>query len=72
MSRLIAELEAEFGTVDCRELIGRDIRTPEAHAAFIDSGIWRTVCLRQIEFAVRVAMELAAEQPAAAGATESG
>jgi C_GCAxxG_C_C family probable redox protein len=49
---LMAAFEAEFGSVDCRELIGRDIRTPKAHAAFIESGVWRTVCMRQIEFAV--------------------
>jgi C_GCAxxG_C_C family probable redox protein len=49
---LMDDFEAEFGSVECRTLLGRDIRTPEAHAAFIDSGIWRTVCLRQIELAV--------------------
>lgn len=49
---LIDGFEAEFGAIDCRALLGRDIRTPEAHAAFIESGIWRTACLRQIEFAV--------------------
>jgi C_GCAxxG_C_C family probable redox protein len=53
VARLMAEFEAEFGSVDCRTLIGRDIRTPEAHAAFIESGIWRTACMAQIEFAVR-------------------
>jgi C_GCAxxG_C_C family probable redox protein len=45
--------EAEFGAVDCRALLARDIRSPEAHAAFIESGIWRTACMRQIEFVVR-------------------
>ena len=49
---LIDGFEAEFGAVDCRALLGREIRTPEAHAAFIESGTWRTACLRQIEFAV--------------------
>jgi C_GCAxxG_C_C family probable redox protein len=49
---LIDGFEAEFGAVDCRALLGLEIRTPEAHAAFIESGIWRTACLRQIEFAV--------------------
>jgi len=49
---LIDGFEAEFGAADCRALLGRDIRTPEAHAAFIESGIWRTACLRQIEFVV--------------------
>lgn len=49
---LIDGFEAEFRALDCRALLRRDIRTPEAHAAFIESGIWRTTCLRQIEFAV--------------------
>ena len=50
---LMGEFEAEFGSVECRTLLGRDIRTPEAHAAFIEGGSWRTVCLRQIEFVAR-------------------
>lgn len=49
---LMDEFEAEFGALDCRELIGRDIRTPEAHAEFIESGVWRTVCLGQLEFVI--------------------
>jgi len=52
VARLIEDFEVEFGAVNCRELLGRDIRTPEAHAAFIESGVWRTVCIRQIEFVV--------------------
>ena len=50
---LMDEFEAEFGSVDCRALLGRDIRTPEAHAAFIRSGIWRTACMAQLEFVIR-------------------
>jgi len=49
---LIDDFEAEFGAFDCRTLIGRDISTPERHAAFIADGGWRTSCTRQIEFAV--------------------
>jgi C_GCAxxG_C_C family probable redox protein len=58
---LIDGFEAEFGAIDCRALLGRDIRTPEAHAAFIESGIWRTACLRQIEFAVDRLADLAGD-----------
>jgi C_GCAxxG_C_C family probable redox protein len=65
---LIDAFEAEFGAVDCRALLGRDIRTPEAHAAFIESGIWRTACLRQIEFAVERLAGLAADSRLAAPA----
>jgi C_GCAxxG_C_C family probable redox protein len=49
---LVEAFEAEFGSLNCRDLIGRDIRSPEAHAAFIASDVWRTTCMRQIEFAV--------------------
>ena len=53
ISRLIADFESTFGAIDCRLLLGRDIQRPDDHAAFIESGRWRTVCMRQIEFAVR-------------------
>lgn len=49
---LMNAFEAEFGAVECRSLLGLDIRTPEAHAAFLESGAWRTTCMRQVEFAV--------------------
>lgn len=49
---VVDAFETEFGSLDCRTLIGRDIRTPEAHQAFIESGLWRSVCLRQLEFVV--------------------
>lgn len=58
---LIEDFEAEFGALDCRTLIGRDISTPEAHAAFIADGRWRTTCTRQIEFAVGRLAGLSAE-----------
>ena len=44
---------AEFGSTDCRDLIGMDLRAPGGHDAFIASGIWRERCMRQIEFVVR-------------------
>ena len=43
---------AEFGSTDCRDLIGMDLRTEEGHRSFIESGIWRDRCMRQIEFMV--------------------
>jgi C_GCAxxG_C_C family probable redox protein len=52
VAALMDEFEAEFGSVECRALLGRDIRTPEAHAAFIESGIWRTACMAQLEFVI--------------------
>lgn len=43
---------AEHGAVDCRDLIGVDLRAPGGHEAFIASGLWREGCMRQIEFVV--------------------
>ncbi len=40
------------GSVDCRELIGYDLRAPGEHHAFLDSGLWRTRCMSQIETVV--------------------
>jgi C_GCAxxG_C_C family probable redox protein len=53
IDRLIDEFQAAQGSTDCRDVIGLDIRTDEGHTAFIEGGIWRDVCMRQIEFAVR-------------------
>jgi C_GCAxxG_C_C family probable redox protein len=40
------------GAVDCRVLIGYDLRAPGGHEAFLASEVWRTSCMRQIEFVV--------------------
>jgi C_GCAxxG_C_C family probable redox protein len=49
---LMDDFAAEFGSTDCRDLIGLDIRTEEGHLTFVESGIWRDRCMRQIEFMV--------------------
>lgn len=53
---LTAELMDAFrtahGAVDCRDLLGIDLRAPGAHDAFIASGAWRSRCMAQVEFAV--------------------
>lgn len=49
---LMGAFEAEFGSSACRELIGQDLRTEAGHQAFIESGIWRDRCMRQIEMTV--------------------
>ena len=49
---LIADFGREFGAAGCRELTGYDFMEPGQHHAFIESGVWRDACLRQIEFAV--------------------
>ncbi len=43
---------SEYGSIDCRELIGYDFRTPGAHDAFVASGAWRDGCMGQIKFVV--------------------
>lgn len=40
------------GAADCRELIGYDLRAPGEHQAFLESGLWRTRCMGQIETVV--------------------
>lgn len=42
----------EYGAVDCRALIGYDLRAPSGHEAFLASGTWRVGCMRQIESVV--------------------
>jgi C_GCAxxG_C_C family probable redox protein len=68
-ARLIDDFEATFGAIDCRELLGREIRTPEEHAAFIESGLWRTVCMRQIEFVIAALRSLDAPEDMAPGSS---
>lgn len=58
VNRFIVEFQAAFGATSCRDLVGLDIQKPEQHTKFIESGIWRDVCMRQIEFAVRHALPL--------------
>jgi C_GCAxxG_C_C family probable redox protein len=58
-AQLMAEFEREHGAVDCRRLLGMDIRTDEQHRTFIESGIWRDRCMSQIEFSVRRLARLA-------------
>jgi C_GCAxxG_C_C family probable redox protein len=44
--------QARYGSVDCRALIGYDLRSAGGHAAFIESGLWRDACLSQIRTVV--------------------
>lgn len=56
---LMDDFRETHGELDCRALIGLDLRAPGSHEAFIASGIWQTRCMRQIEFAVRRLLPLA-------------
>ncbi len=58
---LMGAFEAEFGSSACRELIGHDLRTEAGHSAFIESGIWRDRCMRQIEMTVARLARLSGE-----------
>ena len=62
MARYTEEFCRQWGAVDCRTLIGQEIRTDEQHTAFIKSGLWQDVCMRQIEFAVRKLLPLRDEE----------
>lgn len=53
IAQLMADFRAEYGQTNCRDLIGLDISSKEGHAAFIESQIWHTVCMNQIEFSLR-------------------
>jgi C_GCAxxG_C_C family probable redox protein len=59
---LIADFEAEFSSSNCRNLIDYEISIPAEHDSFIASDVWRTTCMRQIEFAVESLASLADEQ----------
>jgi C_GCAxxG_C_C family probable redox protein len=50
VQRLMAGFREAHGATDCRDLTGYDMTTD--HVAFIRSGIWREVCMRQLEYAV--------------------
>lgn len=50
--QLMDEFRAEFSSTDCRDLIDYELSIPSEHDAFIESGVWRDTCMRQIEFSV--------------------
>ncbi len=49
---LMDDFREAYGALDCRDLIGIDLRAPGAHEAFIRSLAWRDRCMPQIEFAI--------------------
>lgn len=58
-AELIDDFRKAHGALDCRDLIGIDLRAPGGHEAFIASDVWRTRCMRQIEFTLRQLVPLA-------------
>ncbi|MGM0432467.1 MAG: C-GCAxxG-C-C family protein [Spirochaetota bacterium] len=47
-----SEFHSEFGSDQCSDLISYDISIPSEHDRFIESGEWKSSCMRQIEFVV--------------------
>jgi C_GCAxxG_C_C family probable redox protein len=52
LAGVMDEFREAHGAVECRALIGYDLRAPRGHDLFLASGTWRETCLRQIEFVV--------------------
>jgi C_GCAxxG_C_C family probable redox protein len=59
--QLIADFETDFSSSNCRDLIDYEISIPAEHDAFIAGNVWRTTCMRQIEFSVEYLASLADE-----------
>jgi hypothetical protein len=53
VARCLEDFRAQFGAINCRDLVQRDIYTEEQHTAFVESGIWRDSCMQQVEFTIR-------------------
>ncbi len=49
---LVKGFEKEFGTINCREMIGFNTSDPEENKKFRESKIWREKCNKAIEFAI--------------------
>jgi len=50
--------EAEMETINCRELTGADLSTPEGIEKFMDSDIPQTVCFPAVATSYRLVMDL--------------
>ena len=57
----VEEFRARNGATDCRDLLGRDIGTPEGRQAIRESGVSKAVCPRLVESAVEMLEELLRE-----------
>jgi len=59
IQKVMAEFDEEFGSHNCSGLIEYDISTQQGHDEFIESGVWRNTCMKQLEFTVGRLAELA-------------
>ena len=55
--------EAEMGTINCRELTGADLTTPEGMEQFMGSDIPQKVCFPAVGVAYRLVVDLLKETP---------
>jgi C_GCAxxG_C_C family probable redox protein len=53
---LMDEFQAQHGAINCRDLTAVDFRDEEQHRRFIESGVWRTRCMGQIETVIQFLM----------------
>ena len=56
--RLYERFREEFGTVECRPMVGVDLSTPEGNAEFKESGTRDRVCRPAVHLAIRTVAEL--------------
>ncbi len=65
--RLVRELSDAFaaahGSIECRELLGLDISTPDGYKQAADSGIFRDKCPRFVQQAVEITEKMLGLQP---------
>ncbi len=51
--RYMQAFDDKYQSVNCGDLIQLDISQEDQHHQFIESGIWRKVCMDQIEYAIK-------------------
>jgi C_GCAxxG_C_C family probable redox protein len=56
-----SRFEAEMGTINCRELTGADLTTPEGIEQFMGSDKPQTVCFPAVDTAYRLVVDLLKE-----------
>lgn len=57
VQRIYEGFEKEMGQVNCRDLTGFDLRTPEGYQQFRASGVSERVCRKAVAVAQRLALE---------------
>ncbi len=58
VQELTRHFEAEFGTVECRELTACDLLTPEGQATFKATGANDRICRPAVRFVVQASIEV--------------